>query len=71
VHDNNGIQTQTGTADMPNPLADDQKYGIPTTGSLGITTASQIGVVKTLALALRLQANDEPSYWHLQRGRGC
>ena len=30
---------------MPNPLADDQKYGIPTTGSLGITSANQIGVL--------------------------
>jgi hypothetical protein len=30
---------------MPNPLADDQKYGIPTSGSLGITSASQIGVL--------------------------
>lgn len=45
VHDNNGVQTQSGTSAMPSPLADDQKYGIPTTGSLGITTASQIGVL--------------------------
>jgi len=45
VHDNNGEQTQSGTDDMPNPLADDQKYGIPTIGSLGITDASQIGVL--------------------------
>jgi len=41
----NGVQTQAGTAAMPNPLADDQKYGIPTIGSLGITTASQIGIL--------------------------
>jgi hypothetical protein len=30
---------------MPAPLADDQKYGIPTIGSLGITSANQIGVL--------------------------
>lgn len=30
---------------MPNPLADNQTYGVPTAGSLGITTASQIGVL--------------------------
>jgi len=42
---NNGVQTVNGTAAMPNPLADDQKYGIPTIGSLGITTASQIGIL--------------------------
>lgn len=45
VHDNNGVQTQSGTDDLPNPLADDQKYGIPTIGSLGITSASQIAVL--------------------------
>lgn len=45
VHDNNGVQTQSGTADMPSPLADDQKYGIPNIASLGITNASQIGVL--------------------------
>jgi hypothetical protein len=45
VHDNNGVQTQSGTHDLPNPLADDQKYGIPTIGSLGITDANQIGVL--------------------------
>ncbi len=41
----NGVATQAGTADLPNPLADNQKYGIPTTGSLGITDASQIGIL--------------------------
>jgi hypothetical protein len=45
VHDANGVQTQSGTDDLPQPLADDQKYGIPTTGSLGITSADQIGVL--------------------------
>ena len=45
MHDFNGVQTQSGLDDLPNPLADDQKYGIPTIGSLGITTASQIGVL--------------------------
>jgi hypothetical protein len=41
----NGVATTAGTAAMPNPLADDQKYGTPTAGSLGITSASQIGVL--------------------------
>ena len=45
VHDGNGITNAAGTAAMPNPLADNQKYGVPTAGSLGITTASQIGVL--------------------------
>lgn len=45
VHDGNGVTNSSGTAAMPNPLADDQKYGVPTAGSLGITTASQIGVL--------------------------
>jgi hypothetical protein len=41
----NGVATLSGTAAMPAPLADDQKYGIPTIGSLGITSANQIGVL--------------------------
>ena len=41
----NGVSTTAGVAAMPNPLADDQKYGTPTSGSLGITSASQIGVL--------------------------
>ena len=45
VFQGNGVSTTPGTAAMPNPLADDQKYGTPTTGSLGITSASQIGVL--------------------------
>jgi hypothetical protein len=45
VHEGNGITNQAGTSTMPNPLDDNQKYGVPTTGSLGITTASQIGVL--------------------------
>lgn len=45
VFQGNGVTTVSGTAAMPSPLADDQKYGIPTTGSLGITSASQIGVL--------------------------
>jgi len=45
VHDSNGVQTVAGTASLPSPLADDQKYGIPTIGSLGITSANQIGVL--------------------------
>jgi len=45
VFQGNGVTTASGTASLPAPLADDQKYGIPTTGSLGITSASQIGVL--------------------------
>ena len=30
---------------MPNPLTAGLKYGIPTIGSLGITTANQIGIL--------------------------
>ncbi len=45
VYLGNGVSNTTGTSSMPSPLADDQKYGIPTIGSLGITTASQIGVL--------------------------
>lgn len=41
----NGVTNATGTANLPNPLDDNQKYGIPTIGSLGITSASQIGIV--------------------------
>lgn len=41
----NGITNQNGTGDLPNPLADNQKYGIPTTGSLGITLANQIAIL--------------------------
>ncbi|MES2831831.1 MAG: PEP-CTERM sorting domain-containing protein [Pseudomonadota bacterium] len=41
----NGISTLSGTADMADPLADNQKYGIPTIGSLGITSANQIGIL--------------------------
>jgi hypothetical protein len=41
----NGVSNLSGTAAMPNPLSDDLKYGIPTTGSLGITAANQIAVL--------------------------
>lgn len=41
----NGVVNQSGTSSMPSPLVDDQKYGVPTTGALGITTASQIAVL--------------------------
>ena len=43
VHDSNGVQNVGG--DEPPPNADNQKYGIPTTASLGITTASDIGIL--------------------------
>lgn len=45
VHDSNGVTNASGNADLVNPLKDDQKYGIPTTGSLGITSANQIGIL--------------------------
>lgn len=45
VHDKNGVTNASGTASLPSPRMDDQKYGIPTIGSLGITTASQIGIL--------------------------
>ena len=41
----NGVANQSGTTSLPNPLADDQKYGIPTIGSLAITNANQIAVL--------------------------
>ncbi len=43
VHDSNGV-ANTGGDETP-PLADNQKFGIPTLGSLGITSASDIGIV--------------------------
>ena len=45
VHDGNGVTNASGTATMPDPLADNAKYGVPTTGSLGITSADQIAVL--------------------------
>lgn len=45
VYDGNGITNSTSLADLPMPRADDAKYGVPTIGSLGITTASQIGIL--------------------------
>ena len=45
VHDGNGVTNQAGTTSLPSPRADNQKYGVPTTGSLGITAASQIAVL--------------------------
>ena len=41
----NGVVNQAGTTSLPSPLADDQKYGVPTIGALGITMASQIAVL--------------------------
>lgn len=45
VHDGNGVTNMSGIASLPSPLADNAKYGIPTIGSLGITTASQIAIL--------------------------
>ena len=39
----NGVQNTGG--DEPPPLTDDNKYGIPSLSSLGITTATQIGIL--------------------------
>ncbi|HEY6133697.1 MAG TPA: PEP-CTERM sorting domain-containing protein [Rubrivivax sp.] len=41
----NGVTNQEGTSSMPMPRVDDKKYGVPTTGSLDITTANQIGIL--------------------------
>ena len=43
VHDSNGVPN-LGGQETP-PLTDNQKFGIPTIGSLGITTATQIGIL--------------------------
>ncbi|HET9978113.1 MAG TPA: hypothetical protein VFQ20_11790 [Burkholderiaceae bacterium] len=45
VHAGNGVTNQSGTASLPSPRFDDQKYGAPTIGSLGISSANQIGVL--------------------------
>ena len=44
VYQGNLITNTSGTAAMPMPLADNQKYGIPSLSSLGIATANQIGI---------------------------
>ena len=43
AHDPNGVINNGG--DEPNPHSDNQKFGAPTAASLGITDASQIGVL--------------------------
>jgi len=45
VYLGNGVSNQSGTGSLPSPQVDDAKYGIPTVGSLGITSANQIGVL--------------------------
>jgi len=45
VHLGNGVTNHGGTSSLVAPLADNQKYGIPTIGALGITSADQIGVL--------------------------
>jgi PEP-CTERM motif len=45
VHLGNGVSNHSGTTSLPGPLADNQKYGIPTIGALGITSANQIAVL--------------------------
>ena len=44
VYLGNGVTNTSDTAAMPQPLADNQKYGIPSLSSLGIATADQIGI---------------------------
>lgn len=41
----NSVVNQSGTTSLPSPLVDNQKYGVPTTGDLGITKARQIAVL--------------------------
>ncbi len=41
----NGVTNSGSLSDLPMPRADDQKYGIPTIGSLGITSANQIAIL--------------------------
>ena len=45
VHLGNGVTNSGLLNDLPMPRADNQKYGIPTVFSLGITSASQIGIL--------------------------
>lgn len=45
VHDSNSVTNAAGQGDLANPTSDNQKFGIPTTGSLGITLANQIGIL--------------------------
>jgi len=45
VYQGNGVSNLPGTDSMPSSLADNAKYGIPTVGSLGITSADQIAVL--------------------------
>jgi PEP-CTERM motif len=43
VHDSNGVNNLGG--DEENPVADNQKHGIPTVASLGILSAADIGIL--------------------------
>jgi hypothetical protein len=45
VFQGNGITNSSSTGDLPSPLADDLKYGVPTAGSLGITNAGMLGIL--------------------------
>jgi len=45
VFQGNGVSNLSGTSSLPSPRVDDAKYGVPTVGSLGITSATQIGVL--------------------------
>ena len=45
VYRGNGVANLSGAGSLPSALADNAKYGIPTVGSLGITSASRIGIL--------------------------
>ena len=45
VFDSNGVTNSNLLGSLVSPLGDNQKFGIPTIGSLGITSANQIGVI--------------------------
>jgi hypothetical protein len=45
VYQGNGISNLSGTGSLPSPRVDDAKYGVPTIGALGITSANQIGIL--------------------------
>lgn len=45
VHDFNGVSNSSSVNSLVQPTTDNQKYGIVTSGLLGITSASQIGIL--------------------------
>jgi len=45
VFQGNGVSNLSGVGALPDSRVDNAKYGVPTIGSLGITSANQIGVL--------------------------